>query len=127
MSPASGRAALRVMVVDDNRDAADSLGALLTAMGHHVEVHYDAAGALGTPSLAAFDTFVLDIGLPDVDGHALARALREKGVRATLIALTGYGQPMDRELSRNAGFDHHLVKPVEGAALARVLATARIR
>jgi len=120
---ALGRAALRVMIVDDNRDAADSLGALLAAMGHEVEVHYDAAGALASPALHRTDAFVLDIGLPDMDGHALARALRERGVRATLVALTGYGQPMDRELSRGAGFDQHLVKPVEGAVLARMLAT----
>jgi DNA-binding response OmpR family regulator len=116
-----------VMVVDDNRDAADSLGALLSAMGHEVEVHYDAAGALDSASLQRTDAFVLDIGLPDMDGHALARSLRDKGVRGTLVALTGYGQPTDRELSRHAGFDHHLVKPVEGADLAKVLATARTR
>jgi len=124
---AGGRAALRVMVVDDNRDAADSLGALLTAMGHEVEVHYDASSAVASRALPSLDAFVLDIGLPDMDGHALARALRGKGVRATLIALTGYGQPIDREQSRTAGFDHHLVKPVEGETLARMLATARVR
>jgi CheY-like chemotaxis protein len=121
----SGRAALRVVVVDDNRDAAETLAALLSATGHEVEVHFDAAGVLASGSLMQADAFVLDIGLPDIDGHTLARTLREKGVRATLVALTGYGQPMDRELSRQAGFDHHLVKPIEGASLAKVLETAR--
>ena len=123
---AGARGALRVMVVDDNRDAADSLAALLEAMGHEVEVHYDAASALASPHLERTQAFVLDIGLPDIDGHELARRLRARMGDASLIALTGYGQPIDRKLSRKAGFDHHLVKPVEGAALAHVLGERRL-
>ena len=119
------RGALRVMVVDDNRDAADSLAALLEARGHSVEVHYDAASALASAGVETTGVFVLDIGLPDIDGHELARRLRRRASGATLIALTGYGQPIDRELSRKAGFDHHLVKPVEWAALAQVLGERR--
>ena len=112
---------LRMMVVDDNHDAADSISNLLSAMGHSVDVRYDADSVLDTAELGQYDTFVLDIGLPGRDGHALARALRERGVRARLIALTGYGQPADRAKSLESGFDEHLVKPVEWPALEAAL------
>ena len=112
---------LRIMVVDDNHDAADSLFELLEAMGHSVEVHYDADSALASPGLEGFEAFVIDIGLPGRDGHSLARVLRERGIDTNLIALTGYGQPSDRELSFASGFDHHLVKPVDWPALSAAL------
>jgi CheY-like chemotaxis protein len=111
----------RVFVVDDNRDAADTLVMLLNLTGHEACAGYDAGAALASDFGA--DTFVLDIGLPEMDGYALARALRERhgdGVR--LVALTGYGQADDRERSRAAGFDAHLVKPVDLEALRRALA-----
>jgi PAS domain S-box-containing protein len=117
--------AMRVVVVDDNRDAADSLSELLAAMGHEVQVHYNATSVLESESAAAMDAFVIDIGLPGMDGRTLARSLRARQVDATLVALTGYGQPFDRELSREAGFDHHLVKPVEWPQLAQVLGDRR--
>ena len=112
---------LRILVIDDNRDAADSLSQLMGAMGHSVEVHYDAESPLASAALDTFDAFVIDIGLPGRDGHWLARTLRERGIGARLVALTGYGQPADRELSRASGFDHHLVKPVDWAVLEAAL------
>ena len=116
--------ALRVLVVDDNRDAADSMASLLRAMGHDVRVAYG-----GVDGLAQAGTFVpqialLDIGMPDMDGHALARAIRALDVGPTmlLVALTGWGQHDDRERSRAAGFDEHVAKPIDVATLERLLA-----
>ncbi len=116
-APADPRASggpRRVLVVDDNRDAADTLAQALIAFGHDVRVAYDAPSALTLcaefcPALA-----FLDIGLPVMDGYELARRLRENNpARAlTLVAVTGYGQKADRERSESAGFDRHLVKPV---------------
>jgi signal transduction histidine kinase/CheY-like chemotaxis protein len=104
----------RVLVVDDNRDAADTLAQALKAFGHDVRVAYD-----GPSALAVFAEFrpglaFLDIGLPVMDGYELARRLREDASAhpLTLVALTGYGQEADRERSTSAGFDRHLVKPV---------------
>ncbi|UUX97767.1 ATP-binding protein [Aquabacterium sp. J223] len=113
----------RVVVVDDNVDAAESLGALLALEGHRVEILHDAHGALGRAQQQMAQAFVLDIGLPGMDGYELARRLRALpgGDTALLIALTGYGQPGDRERSRAAGFDHHLVKPVDAQALLALL------
>lgn len=109
------------MVVDDNRDAAESLASLLEAAGHQIEVQYDARGALDSPELERMDAFILDIGLPDMDGYALARSLRERNGSAAFVALTGYGQPLDPAQTRAAGFDHHFVKPVDLARLAQAL------
>jgi signal transduction histidine kinase/CheY-like chemotaxis protein len=125
----SGKAhPLTVTIVDDNADAGQSLAVLLRAHGHTVHVHEDAAGTLAG---AAPDTevFILDIGLPDMTGYELARRLRRdpRHQAAVFVALTGYGQQRDRELSRQAGFDHHLVKPVEIGKLAQILAEAAAR
>jgi len=102
------------MVVDDNVDGANSLAALLEAFGHNVVVMNDAQDALKTASAIAPDVFILDIGLPESDGYELAKRLRGQSdfAKATLIALTGYGQPNDKTLVTAAGFDHHFVKPV---------------
>lgn len=109
------RSAERLLVVDDNEDAADMLAELLSTFGYDVRVYYDATSALANvesfmPALA-----ILDIGLPDVDGYELARRLRERPVLAhtKLIALTGYGQPQDRQESASSGFAAHMVKPVD--------------
>jgi signal transduction histidine kinase/CheY-like chemotaxis protein len=116
---------LEVTVVDDNSDAGHSLAVLLRAHGHTVQVHEDAAGTLAGAD-AATDVFILDIGLPDMTGYELVRRLRRdpRHAQAVFIALTGYGQERDRALSREAGFDHHLVKPVEIGKLSQILAQA---
>ncbi len=114
----------RILVVDDNADAADSMGSLLQLEGHTVVVTYTSAGALA--QLADFkpDIVLLDIGLPEIDGYEIARRIRASPDyrRMRLIALTGYGQAEDRQRAKASGFDAHLVKPVEFSALQQVLA-----
>jgi signal transduction histidine kinase/ActR/RegA family two-component response regulator len=110
----------RVLVVDDNRDAAETLQLLLQAEGHEAFIAYRAHDALTIARQTSPGIVFLDIGLPDMDGYALARRLRDlpETARASLVAVTGYGQPDDKERAREAGIDHHLVKP---ARLADVL------
>lgn len=117
---------LRLLVVDDNTDAADTTAALLRGGGHRVSVAYDARQALALAERDAPQVLVLDIGLPEMDGYELARRLRllPQTAHAMLIALTGYGQAEDRERTRQAGFDHHLVKPADPAVLNALLAEA---
>jgi CheY-like chemotaxis protein len=122
-TPTSSVASVRILVVDDNRDSADTLGALLQMSGHSVEVAYD-----GVSSLAAADEFqpevvLLDIGMPDMDGYAVASRLRRRpgGDDTLLIAITGWGQPADKQRALAAGFDHHLTKPVEHSTLLSLL------
>jgi PAS domain S-box-containing protein len=116
----------RVLVVDDNADAARTLAELLAVEGHRVVVAVTAAEAIARASTEGpFDVLVVDIGLPDMTGYELVAPLRRHaGGHAVAIALTGYGQPHDRVLSRAAGFDHHLVKPVEPARLFDAVADA---
>jgi PAS domain S-box-containing protein len=113
----------RVMVVDDNRDAAETLGTLLESLGHDVRVTHDPEQALEAVCDAPCDVFILDIGLPGMDGYALARRLHAHphGRAATYIALTGYGSPQDKQRGDEAGFDHFLVKPADPDVLARLL------
>jgi CheY-like chemotaxis protein len=113
---------LRILLVDDNRDAADMLGVLLESAGHEVRIANDGRGALEAAGLTDWQVCILDIGLPDIDGHQLAGRLREFLPVATYIALTGYGQPEDRARALAAGFDHHLIKPVEASTLLELLA-----
>ena len=121
-------AGLEVLIVDDNADAAHTLSLYLEAVGHKVRVAFDGIGALKIVGQSTPQVLLLDIGLPDIDGHDLARSLRAlpQTARAIFIALTGYGQPEDRERSRQAGFDHHLTTPVDPAELARVLARLKL-
>jgi signal transduction histidine kinase/ActR/RegA family two-component response regulator len=120
---------LRVLVVDDNADAAQMLAALLEVQGHDVSVEYDARGALARARSEHPDVLLLDIGLPDMDGYELARRLRAQpeNAAATLVALTGYGQNQDREEAHQAGFDHYLVKPADLNEVNEVLALAEAR
>jgi two-component system, sensor histidine kinase len=112
---------LRVLVVDDNEDAADSLAMLLSLEGHVVRAVYDGRSALATASAFDPDLILLDIGLPSMNGYEVANRLRGEGVRAALIALTGYGQAEDIELAVKAGFEAHAAKPVELSKLQEML------
>jgi signal transduction histidine kinase/ActR/RegA family two-component response regulator len=116
--------ALEVLVVDDNVDAAETLAELLQVWGHTVRVVHDGFAALEAAGAHAPDVVLLDIGLPRMDGFEVARRLRANPAhaRCTLVALTGYGQSEDRARAHEAGFDHHLTKPVDLQVLARVLA-----
>jgi PAS domain S-box-containing protein len=116
---------LRILVVDDNRDVAESLALLLESEGHQVLTAYDGICALETARTERPDIILLDIGLPGLDGYAVAQALRQDHEleRTMLIALTGYGQPDDRKKSSASGFDEHLVKPVDIEILRKLLAS----
>jgi len=115
---------LRILVVDDNVDAAQTLGMLLETAGHKVTVEHSAQGALARAGEGRFDIILLDIGLPDMSGHELAGALQQlpNCAGCALVAVSGYGQEQDRRLSREAGFDAHLVKPVPPDLLADTIA-----
>jgi PAS domain S-box-containing protein len=118
---------LDVMIVDDNVDAAESLAALLEAQGHKVDVQAHPLEAIAAATQVRPQLFILDIGLPEIDGYELARRLRSDPAHrdALFVALTGYGQAHDRILSRSAGFDHHFVKPMDTEKLGDILAVAR--
>jgi signal transduction histidine kinase/CheY-like chemotaxis protein len=122
-APAPARARRRVLVVEDNVDAAEMLGALLAELGHEVRLAGDGDEALAAIASYGPDLVLLDIGIPRVDGYEVARRVRAASGRApTLVALTGYGQAEDRARALAAGFDEHLTKPVDLAALTRILA-----
>jgi CheY-like chemotaxis protein/two-component sensor histidine kinase len=114
---------LKVLVVEDNKDAADSLCDILEFMGY--DVRHASTGPVGIETACAFDPRVVlcDIGLPGMDGYQVAERLRSepKFKDTVLVALTGYGQAEDREKTRNAGFDHHLVKPVDPERIRELL------
>jgi CheY-like chemotaxis protein len=117
----------RVLIVDDNEDAANSLAMILQLGGHETASVYTAADALQRAADFKPDVVLLDIGLPGMDGYEVAQKMRElPGLRdIRLVALTGYGRSDDRLRARDAGFDDHLTKPVEYAVLERTLARAR--
>jgi PAS domain S-box-containing protein len=119
----------RLLVVDDNRDFANTLGALLETMGHDVRIAYDGTDALSKADAHLPEVVFLDIGLPGKNGYDVARALRSSPdlAGATLVALTGYGQAEDRRRVREAGFDYHLVKPAEPAEIMRILESLSTR
>ncbi len=114
---------LRILVVDDNRDAADTCAKLLELSGHRVQTAYSGREALDLATTFRPHAVVLDIGLPDLNGYTLAKRIRETswGQRTLLIAVTGWGQSEDRRRAQEAGFDHHLAKPVAAEALERAL------
>lgn len=118
--PVAGR---RILVVDDNRDGADMLHMALVMLGHEVHCAYDGMEAIATGQSVMPEVVVLDIGLPDMDGYAVARHIRKQdwGRHVVLIAATGWGQQGDRDAAEAAGFDHHMVKPVDFSELDAVL------
>jgi CheY-like chemotaxis protein len=125
--PEPVRSGVSVLIVDDNIDAAELLADLLASRGYHTRVAHDAPQALALAKEFVPDVALLDIGLPAMDGYELARRLRElsawQGVR--LFAVTGYGQLGDKERSKESGFDHHLVKPIDFAMLQGLMPPAR--
>ncbi|MBC7453884.1 MAG: response regulator [Massilia sp.] len=121
--PAPQSRPLELVIVDDNADAAESLAALLSTAGHDVTVLENGLSTLQYAAEHAPQVFILDIGLPDMDGYQLARRLKAQPAtaNAVFIALTGYGQAHDKVLAKAAGFDHYFVKPVEWQALLQAL------
>lgn len=117
--------ALRILVVDDNVDSALTMAALLAMYGHEVRTAHDGLDALAEMSRFQPDVAILDIGMPKMNGYSVAKHIRSRSNEAQplLIAVTGWGQDEDRRRSKAAGFDHHLVKPVDPAALSALLSS----
>ena len=113
----------RILVVDDNKDSADSLAMLLRVKGNDIRTAYDGLEAVEVAEVFQPEVVLLDIGLPKLNGYDVARRIRQQpwGRGTTLIALTGWGKDEDRRLSQEAGFNFHLVKPVDLAALEELL------
>jgi CheY-like chemotaxis protein len=122
--PRTALAQRRILVVDDNRDAADSLGLFLKFMGAAVCVAYDGAGALDSLPTFRPEIVLLDVGMPVLNGFEVARRMRQlpEGQNILLVAVTGWGQEEDRRRTADAGFDQHLVKPVDPVILQNLLA-----
>jgi signal transduction histidine kinase/ActR/RegA family two-component response regulator len=124
--PSTARAPRRrILVADDNRDAAETLATILRLEGNDVDVAYDGADAVLAMSKFQPDVVLMDLGMPKLDGHAAARAIRSvpRGKAVVLIAISGWGGDIDRQLSLEAGFDRHLVKPVVPSELLAVLSS----
>jgi CheY-like chemotaxis protein len=119
----------RVLVVDDNREAADSIAWLVSIAGHEVRTAYDGQEGLTVASSFTPDVLLLDLGMPGLTGYELARKIRHEpwGQTATLIAVTGWGQERDRRRVADAGFDAHLVKPVDTKSLLAALERGKSR
>jgi PAS domain S-box-containing protein len=123
---ASASIGRRVLVADDNQDAADSLAMILEMAGHDVRVVHDGRAALSMAQTFRPDTVLLDIGMPQLNGHEVAQALRQEpwGAGMCLIALTGWGQESDRQQAIDAGFDRHLTKPIDPVELEALLSAS---
>jgi CheY-like chemotaxis protein len=121
--PEMDELALRILVVDDNRDGAESLSMLLKVLGSQTVTAYDGEEAVAVAERYRPDVILLDIGLPKLNGYEACRRIRkqEAGRETIIIAQTGWGQNEDRERTREAGFDHHLVKPVDPNELMKLL------
>ena len=115
---------LKILIVDDNVDAAEMLSMYLAALRHTVIVEHGSRRALERARIEQPDVYLLDIGLPEMDGNELARRLRNNpaNAKAVIIAVTGYGLDNDRQRSLEAGFDHHMIKPVDMSKLSSLLA-----
>lgn len=120
---------MKVLVVDDNHDAALSLGMLVEMLGHDVRIAYDGVEALQEAGAFRPDLVLLDIGMPRMDGYEACRRLREQpwGAAIRVVAVSGWGQEHDRRRSQQAGFDQHLVKPVAPTEIANILGAAAPR
>lgn len=118
-------APLRVLVVDDNVDSAETIGFVLQRMGHQIRTEYDGLRAIAAADAFRPDLILLDIGLPGMNGHEVAREIRQTpwGGTTTIIAVSGWGEEADRQQSRAAGFDHHVVKPLDYDAVKRLMNT----
>ena len=114
---------MKILVVDDNVDSAESLALLLSMGGHEAHVAHDGAAAVDAAAQLRPDVMLLDIGLPKMDGFEVCRRVRQEpwGQKMAMVALTGFGQDRDRAESENAGFDRHMVKPIDYDALLRTL------
>jgi CheY-like chemotaxis protein len=125
MTAQGGSPSRRVLVIEDSVDAAEIMAELLTRRGHEVRIAHDGATGLGLARSFHPEVILLDIGLPDIDGYAVAHRLRGEGLGGDLlVALTGYGEAEDRERARKAGFDRHLTKPVDPDALIALFEAA---
>jgi CheY-like chemotaxis protein len=128
----SSEESLRVLIADDNEDAADMLAMILDSKGHEVLVAHDGLEAVSSAVSFSPDVALLDIGMPELNGHEVAAQIRERaGKSVTLVAITGWSEPGVAQQKQYAGFDHHLVKPVDlerlNAFLSELLKTKRER
>jgi len=114
---------VRILITEDNRDSADSLKALLDALGYEAHISYDGESAVRSAAELRPDVIIMDIGLPGITGYEAARQIRalKPALAVLIVALTGWGQQSDRAKSADAGIDHHLVKPLDLAALKQIL------
>ena len=119
----------RILVVDDNVDSAESMAMMLKLSGHDVATAHDGLEAVKLAQEFQPDVVLLDLGMPKLDGYEAARSIRQQpwGERMMLVALTGWGQAEDKRRSHEAGFDAHLVKPVDFDALEKLVATSKDR
>jgi CheY-like chemotaxis protein len=124
--PSAETLSARILVVDDNKDAVHSLAMLLRSSGHDVRTATDGLSALSIAREFRPKFVFLDIGMPDMSGYELLSTLREEEStsKATFIAISGFGRPQDRKRSRDAGFDHHLLKPVDLETLLSILSNS---
>ena len=115
----------RILIVDDNRDAATSLATLLRLTGNETQTAYDGLEAVAAAGMFRPEVVLLDISLPKMNGYDACRRIRQQpwGKNMVLVALTGWGQDEDRRQSKDAGFDHHMVKPLDLAAFMKMLAS----
>jgi len=118
---------ISVLLVEDNRDLADSFRVLMETLGHEIHVAREGMAGLEAARARAFDMILVDIGLPGMSGYEVARRLRVEPVtaKALVVAVSGYGRDEDKRQARAAGFDHYLVKPIDPAALQNLLARVR--
>jgi CheY-like chemotaxis protein len=128
ISEAKNTPSRRILVVDDNQDSAESLTILLSLAGNETQTAFDGLEAMESAATFKPEVILLDIGLPKLNGYEVARKIREQpwGKKMALVALTGWGQEQDRCRSREAGFDHHLTKPIDLDSFKKLLTSLSI-